>query len=630
MKKFYSLSALLLTLLFTGTAFAQSQRYILAEEFTQASCGPCAAQNPAFNAVLNANETKIIGLKYQVWWPGYDPMYLHNPTEVNTRVAYYNVTGVPNVRVDGTAYAGAPSGVTQTFVDNRYNTVTSPYTIALTHSFNATYTQMTINADITCTGTTTGTLKAHTAIIEREINFATAPGSNGETDFYGVMKKMIPDDQGSDVTAVTAGQTQNLNFVVDIPWYVYNLNQLAVIVFIQNQSSKVVHQTAYSAPLNALPANVDVAVTNVTGVPALICSGTFNPVVTIKNNGSTTLTSCNVNYSIDNGTPVSTPWTGSLAQNQTAIVNITNVSASNGSHSLRVFTSDLNTGIDVAPNNNNMFRNFSYSSTSFAPPVVEGFAATQFPPADWIVYDVNNDNVGWKRVTNAGGFGNSSQSAKMDFYNSPNGRIDELYVKKIDFQSLTGTASLTFNVAYKQYQAENDRLEVMVSTNCGTNWTTLYNKAGSVLSTSPGGQTSAFTPNASQWRAESVDLTSYVGQADVLIKFKATSNYGNNLYIDDVNITVTTGIAEAELDQAINLYPTLTKGIINLEANFTAKENLTVSVINSLGQVVLSNTYGMTTGGKFEIDLGSMANGNYNVKISTNDAAVVKTVSVIK
>jgi len=629
MKKFYTLSALLLTL-FTGTAFAQSQRYILAEEFTQASCGPCAAQNPAFNAVLNANETKIIGLKYQVWWPGYDPMYLHNPTEVNTRVAYYNVTGVPNVRVDGTAYAGAPSGVTQTFVDNRYNNVTSPYTITLTHSFNPTYTQMTINADITCTGTTTGTLKAHTAIIEREINFATAPGSNGETDFYGVMKKMIPDDQGSDVTAVTAGQTQNLNFVVDIPWYVYNLNQLAVIVFIQNQSSKVVHQTAYSAPLNALPANVDVAVTNVTGVPALICTGTFNPVVTIKNNGSTTLTSCNVNYSIDNGTPVSTPWTGSLAQNQTATVNINNVSAANGSHSLRVFTSDLNTGIDVAPNNNNLFRNFSYSSTSFAPPVVEGFAATQFPPADWIVYDVNNDNIGWKRVTNAGGFGNSSQSAKMDFYNSPNGRIDELYVKKIDFQSLTGTASLTFNVAYKQYQAENDRLEVMVSTNCGTSWTTLFNKAGSVLSTSPGGQTTAFTPTATQWRAESVDLTSYVGQADVLIKFKATSNYGNNLYIDDINITVTTGIAEAELDQAINLYPTLTKGIINLDANFPTKENLTVSVINSLGQEVLSNTYGMTTGGKFEIDLGSMADGNYNVRISTGNAAVVKAVTVIK
>ena len=34
---------------------AQSTRLVLAEEFTQASCGPCASQNPTFNNLLNAN-----------------------------------------------------------------------------------------------------------------------------------------------------------------------------------------------------------------------------------------------------------------------------------------------------------------------------------------------------------------------------------------------------------------------------------------------------------------------------------------------------------------------------------------------------------------------------------------------
>jgi len=117
MKKFYSIAVVSMSLI-AGSAFAQSQRFILAEEFTQASCGPCAAQNPAFNAVLEANTTKIIGLKYQVWWPGYDPMYNHNKSEVNTRVAYYAVNGVPNARLDGTNNAGAPSGITQSVIDN--------------------------------------------------------------------------------------------------------------------------------------------------------------------------------------------------------------------------------------------------------------------------------------------------------------------------------------------------------------------------------------------------------------------------------------------------------------------------------------------------------------------------------
>ncbi len=628
MKKLYFIAALALTVS-AGSVVAQSQRFILAEEFTQASCGPCASQNPAFNAVLDANPTKIIGLKYQVWWPGFDPMYLHNTAQVATRVAYYGVTGVPNVRVDGTAYAGAPSGVTQNFVDTRYTSVTSPYTISSTHSFDATYSQMTINADINCTQATSGTLVAHIAVIEREINFAAAPGSNGETDFYGVMKRMVPDDQGTAVTAVTAGASQNITFTIDIPWYVYNLNQLSSIVWIQNVATKAVHQADYSAPIGGLPP-VDMAITTVTGIPALICSGTFNPSVTIKNNNSTTLTSCNVNYQVDNGTIVSTPWTGSLAQNATAVVVLNNVSAGNGSHTLRIFTDNLNAGIDIAPLNNNSFKTFSYSISSVQPRVVEGFTLPVFPPADWIINDINADAIGWLRSTTAGGFGNSSQSAKMDFYNSLNGRVDEMIVQKADFSGLTGTASLTFNVAYAQYSNENDRLEVMVSTNCGTNWVTLFNKAGAVLSTANPLGTGPFTPTSAQWRAELVDLSSYIGQSDILIKFKATSNYGNNMFVDDINITVTTGIADAALDKAINIYPTLTSGLVTLDASFAKAENLKVVVYNTAGQEISTQSYGNTLGGKFEIDLSNVANGNYSVKILTDNAAVTKSVSVTK
>ncbi|MBL7916365.1 MAG: choice-of-anchor J domain-containing protein [Bacteroidia bacterium] len=630
MKKIYSLTALALSLL-AGSANAQSQRYVLVEEFTQASCGPCAAQNPAFNTIMNANESKAIGLKYQVWWPGYDPMYNHNKSEVNTRVAYYGVTGVPNVRGDGNALTGAPSAVSQAWIDNRYTNVASPYTITATHSFDANYTQMTVNAAINCTQAVTGNLVAHIAVIEREINFTTPPGTNGELDFYGVMKKMVPSDQGTPVTAVNTNDNQNLSFTIDIPWYVYDLNQLAAIVFIQDNSNKAVHQTAYSAPLTPVLPPVDMAITTVTGVPSLICSGSFSPTVNIKNNSATaTITSANINYRIDGGTVVTQPWSGSLAPGATAQVILSNISASNGSHTITFFTSDLDAGIDISPINSYNFKNFSYSISAALPPVTEGFVSTVFPPTDWIVNDNNADGFGWSRSATAGGFGNSTNSAKMDFYNSTNGRIDELLIKKVDFSGLTGTASLTFNVAYKQYAAENDRLEIMISSNCGTTWTTLFNKAGSTLSTSPGGTTNPFTPTAAQWRAEVVDLSAYVGTADLIIKFKATSNFGNNMYIDDVNLTVTTGITEAELDQSIQLYPTLTSGMVNLEANFTKEQNLKVAVYNAIGQEVSKNTYGNTLGGKFEIDLTNMANGNYSVKIFTDEAAVVKSISIAK
>src|SRR5436190_1980734 len=84
-----------------SVALAQTQRMVLTEEFTQASCPPCASANPTYNAMCDANPTKLIGLHYQVSWPGSDPMNAENATQVATRVSYYGVSGVPDSKLDG-------------------------------------------------------------------------------------------------------------------------------------------------------------------------------------------------------------------------------------------------------------------------------------------------------------------------------------------------------------------------------------------------------------------------------------------------------------------------------------------------------------------------------------------------
>ena len=84
-----------------SSAFAQSERLVLFEEFTQASCPPCASTNPSLNAMLNAHPNEVVSIKYQTDWPGSDVMNVHNPAQVDTRVAYYSVTGVPGGELDG-------------------------------------------------------------------------------------------------------------------------------------------------------------------------------------------------------------------------------------------------------------------------------------------------------------------------------------------------------------------------------------------------------------------------------------------------------------------------------------------------------------------------------------------------
>ena len=50
-------------LLLNVLLFGQAQRRVLIEEATNASCGPCAAQNPAFDALLNQNREHIAVVK---------------------------------------------------------------------------------------------------------------------------------------------------------------------------------------------------------------------------------------------------------------------------------------------------------------------------------------------------------------------------------------------------------------------------------------------------------------------------------------------------------------------------------------------------------------------------------------
>jgi len=138
MKKLYTIATILLML--PLLSIGQTQRLVLAEEFTNANCGPCAAQNPAFDALLEANTDKATSIKYHVSWPGTDPMYSHNPSQSNARVNYYGVTGMPFAFIDsepqsGSSYTGAPANVTQSTIDTYY-AIPSSFIVNLSHEIS--------------------------------------------------------------------------------------------------------------------------------------------------------------------------------------------------------------------------------------------------------------------------------------------------------------------------------------------------------------------------------------------------------------------------------------------------------------------------------------------------------------
>lgn len=320
----------LFVVVMTLFAFGQSQRYVVFEEFTNASCGPCAAQNPGFQALMAANTSKCTYVTYHWNFPGAnDPMYLANPTDMQARIGYYGFNFVPSCVMDGitiptcsNGYGGAPSCITQTMINNEY-TVASPFNLFINQKLTTANDSIYVTVQGVCTSAVSGPLVCQLVVVEKHIHYNTAPGSNGEKDFYNVMRKMLPNSSGT--TLATSYQPGDY-FVYKLGWKlanITNLGELNVCGFVQNTQTKSVQQAAITTatPITGVYAN-DVEISSINDMLPTYCVNTLSPVITFRNTGSQPLTSLTFHCKINSGDVLDIPWTGNLGFLESASIQI--------------------------------------------------------------------------------------------------------------------------------------------------------------------------------------------------------------------------------------------------------------------------------------------------------------------
>jgi len=170
---------------------------------------------------------------------------------------------------------------------------------------------------------------------------------------------------------------------------------------------------------------------------------------------------------------------------------------------------------------------------------------------NWLV-DNPDSNISWS-IYPVSGNGSSTVAAGVDNFDYTNAQStiirDGLISPAIRLVGYS-SASLSFKHAYRRYSSiEQDSMAIYVSTNCGTSWIRVASYREVNVSTPFGfitntDITSAFTPStSSDWcgnfnfgTCKSVNLTPYIGST-IKIKFENISGYGNNLYLDDINVT---------------------------------------------------------------------------------------------
>jgi len=264
-------------------------------------------------------------------------------------------------------------------------------------------------------------------------------------------------------------------------------------------------------------------------------------------------------------------------------------------------------------------------STPVALPLTESFEGSSFPPAGWDI--VNNDgSYTWEKTTNAAKTGSSSVVIRN--YSNVYSAKDYLRLPLVNISS-GDSAFLSFQVAAATYTPLTntgnswDTLEVVISTDCGNTYTSLYKKWRDTLVTAPATQ-SSFVPTASQWRKDSVNLSPYIGVGNIMLAFLNTSENENNIYLDDINIyskTVNPNLKAkgfmvtpnpAPQSATVQFYPQ-PSNLRGIEIYSLAGQKLAEIVVSS-GQA--NNTY--------TFDISHFADGMYIVRAVFTDKVVTQ------
>ena len=364
-------------------------------------------------------------------------------------------------------------------------------------------------------------------------------------------------------------------------------------------------------------------------VPERSCNGMIETAVLLQNTGNAAIDSVQLVYGIGNNLDT-VNWQGSLAVHQSALVNLPAYNAGNISTDAYDFKVSI-TGInqhaaDTFTDFNTMEQPVHVMSEVLSLPFYERFA-TEAALSKW-GFNQSGDYIipfGYYEEDEALFTFNS-----IFIFDNSNTR-EEVISPKLDFRNQSA-AYLHFNVDYNyvQYTANvfadtvfADTLEVLVSTDCGATYTSLFKKAGADLS---GHDEPLLNPlnldaiavakDESKYRGFTVDVSQFAGQENVAFKFSYISALGGYIYLDDIAVTSSpVSTKDVAVKQgALRLFPNPTEGM--LQVNVAADATIEwVKIYNVTGQEVFK-AKGAKTAGQ-QIDVSNLPAGAYWMQVQS-------------
>ncbi|MFT4678216.1 MAG: photosystem II stability/assembly factor-like uncharacterized protein [Litorivivens sp.] len=258
-----------------------------------------------------------------------------------------------------------------------------------------------------------------------------------------------------------------------------------------------------------------------------------------------------------------------------------------------------------------------YPNEGSQQPFVEGFETTEdFNGSDWHIGNVGP--ITWELTGGASHFG--SKCVMLNNYAIDNEEIHTLTYHPIDLTTVEDgeTLYLTYWYSFANISGDNsDRFRVYMSTDCGESYTLKQQINTLQLPTSEASDSPFYPQEADNWSFEVYAFEPSEITSSVSVQFWFRTGNGNNLFIDDINISqnINGSITPVAMN-GLTVYPNPSSESIQIEgldglANYP--ENW--RIYNLLGKSIMSGRTDIHSK-KLQIDISQLSSGAYTLNFS--------------